>query len=341
MDSIKVKQKEIIAISFLISLLQNTPRLLEIIGLVSYSETYKTTPTPLGLSIRILFLFAYSWVVLQYNSNMNLSVKKFNKTISISTSVLVNGIILYVFTIFYFYLYHNLTGNPLSPRDQKIFLFILIILLLGLIILSKNLRYKLRRRADIQEKEQLRHENLQNELSALKNQVNPHFLFNSLNSLNSMIRDNKEATNFVNQLSYMYRYILQSGQQDLVSLKEELKFIDSYIFLIKARYRDKFSIEIDINKKWEQAQIPVLALQLLIENAVKHNEISDKNPLKVLVYTKDDNLIIENKIQPRNTFVDSTGQGLANINKRFYLLKQKNIQISNENNIFRIKLPLK
>lgn len=138
----------------------------------------------------------------------------------------------------------------------------------------------------------------------------------------------------------MYRYILQSGQQDLVSLKEELKFLNSYIFLIKTRYRDRFNIQIDIEDKWLSEEIPVLALQLLVENAIKHNEISESNPLSVKLYTEDHNLVVENKIKPRATFVDSTGQGLANIDKRYVLLKEKHIVISNANNIFKVKLPL-
>lgn len=341
MELKKVKQVEIIAISFLISLLQNSPRLLELIGVVSNSEAYKTTPTSLGLSFRMLFLFLYSYVILQYNANMSMSYKKYNKFLSISVSVFANGIIFMSFMTAYFFMYENITGGVLNARDKKIYIFLLVILLLGLIVLAKNLRYKLRRQADIEEKEILRHQNLQSELAALKNQINPHFLFNSLNSLNSMIRENKAATTFVNKLSYMYRYILQSGNQDLITIREELKFIDSYVFLIKSRYREKFSIDIDIEEKYETIKIPVLTLQLLIENAVKHNEISDKNPLKVSVFAKDEFLIVENKIQPRNTFVDSTGQGLVNINKRYLLLKERNIEINKENNIFRIKLPLK
>ena len=252
-----------------------------------------------------------------------------------------NGLILYVFFLFYFDLYDDFTGHDLYVRDEKLLLFILVILMMGLIALAKNLVYKARRQADIQEKERLAKQNLQNELAALKNQINPHFLFNSLNSLNSLIRENKEATNFVNQLSFMYRYILQSGNRDLVELKEELKFIDSYVFLIKTRYRDKFSIEIEVDDDVLTYQIPVLALQLLVENAVKHNEISNRNPLFVKIYHNKEFLIVENKIKPRSTFVDSTGQGLVNINKRYMLLKEKSIKISNENNIFKVKMPLK
>lgn len=214
------------------------------------------------------------------------------------------------------------------------------VVLVILIFIARILRYQIILQEDIAEKELLKQQSLQNELSALKNQINPHFLFNSLNSLNSLIRDNKKATTFVIILSFMYRYILHSGQQDLVTLKEELKFLESYIYLMKTRYRDRLSIQMDIEDKWLSEDIPALALQLLVENAVKHNEISEINPLKVKLYIEDNYLVVENKIKPRATFVDSTGQGLANIDKRYILLKEKHIVISNLNSIFKVKLPL-
>ena len=342
METKAVKQREILLISFLVSFLQNSPRLLELIGFLKYTkDSYITPPSTIYVVFRMFFLFGFSYVVLLYNTNLDTHFKKFGQYLFITSSILINGLILYVCSSFYFDLYDDFTGHELYVRDEKLLIFILVILMLGLIALAKNLIYKARREADIQEKERLAKQNLQNELSALKNQINPHFLFNSLNSLNSLIRENKEATNFVNQLSYMYRYILQSGNRDLVELREELKFIDSYVFLIKTRYRDKFSIEVLVDEEIMSYQIPVLALQLLVENAVKHNEISNRNPLHVKIFHDDDFLIVENKIQPRSTFVDSTGQGLVNINKRYMLLKEKSIKISNENNIFRVKMPLK
>jgi LytS/YehU family sensor histidine kinase len=224
--------------------------------------------------------------------------------------------------------------------DVSLLYFVYFIVLLIVVIISRNLRYQLIREEDISEKELLKQESLKNELEALKNQINPHFLFNSLNSLNSLIRDNKQATTFVNKLSFMYRYILQSGSQDLVTIKEELKFLESYIYLIKTRYRDRFQIDINVDENVLNKKLPALALQLLVENAVKHSEISETNPLLVKVYSEDDFVIVENLIKPRTTFVDSTGNGLVNLNKRYELLKNNNIIISDTNQMFKVKLPL-
>ena len=228
----------------------------------------------------------------------------------------------------------------MTSADTNLLYFVYVIITIIIMFVANILRFQSLREADLVEKEQLTRQNLQNELSALKNQINPHFLFNSLNSLNSLVRGNTEATKFVNKLSFMYRYILQSGDQDLVSLKEELKFLDSYLFLIKTRYRDKFSVEINIDEQWLNYTIPVLSLQLLVENAVKHNEISKSNPLEVRLYVEDNAIVVENIIKPRTTFVESTGKGLANISKRYQMLKQQDISISKQDNIFKVKLPL-
>jgi len=337
-----VKQTEILSISFLISILHNMPRILEFNGIINYtSSTLITPPTWSDVLFKVFFVFVFSYVVLQYNANLNRFLVRDNKYLSWLVPIGVNTFFLFAFLYLYLFSYPIVTNVDIKDRDERLLTFVMLLILFGLMLLARNLRYRIIRRSEMEEKEKLKQQNLQNELSALKNQINPHFLFNSLNSLNSLIRENKEATTFVNKLSYMYRYILQSGQQDVVLLKEELKFIDSYIFLIKARYRDRFSIEIAIDEKYLSYKLPVLALQLLVENAVKHNEISEKKPLEVRIYIENDFLIVENKIQPRTTFVDSTGQGLVNIEKRYQLLKGKSISISNENDIFRVQLPLK
>ena len=139
----------------------------------------------------------------------------------------------------------------------------------------------------------------------------------------------------------MYRYILQSGDRDLVSLKEELKFLESYSYLIKSRYRDRFTIDIEIDKKYYEKEIPPLALQLLVENAVKHNEISETNPLTVRIFYKNGFIYVENILQPRTVMAEGTGNGLMNMDKRYYLIAKQNIVITKDDNIFSVKLPLK
>ena len=139
----------------------------------------------------------------------------------------------------------------------------------------------------------------------------------------------------------MYRYILQSSDSDLVSLKEELKFLESYTYLIQTRYRERFQIDIRIDAKYLNEKIPPLALQILVENAVKHNEISETHPLRVEVYCKEDYIVVQNPIQPRSTLSENSGYGLQNLEKRYTLLKKNKISIQKKNDIFMVKLPLK
>ncbi len=334
------KQSLLIGIALLISVLVNLPRVLQLYEIVDNLAESFAQVTIADVIIRIAFLFAFSWIILQLNANWKLKYTNLHfVTKSIITTIL-NAVAFFSIVFLLIFIHEKVTGEIMNSPDRGLLYFVYFMVQLIAIFIARILRFQIIHQADITEKELLKQQNLQNELSALKNQINPHFLFNSLNSLNSLIRGNKEATTFVNKLSFMYRYILQSGQQDFVTLREELKFLESYAHLIKARYRDRFDINITIPETLLNEQIPALALQLLVENAVKHNEISESNPLRVKLYTEANYLIVENPIKPRATFVDSTGQGLANINKRYLLLKQKHISISDTDAIFKVKLPL-
>ena len=138
----------------------------------------------------------------------------------------------------------------------------------------------------------------------------------------------------------MYRYILQSGDRNLVILSEEVKFLESYSFLIKTRYRDCVTIDVQIDESLMTKKIPPLGIQTLVENAVKHNEISANNPLLVKVYTDNEYICVENPIRMRKTMAEGTGNGLSNLDKRYFLLNKKHISISNENEVFKVKYPL-
>ncbi|WP_299366406.1 sensor histidine kinase [Winogradskyella sp.] len=334
-----VKAPTLVTIALLISFLINLPRTLElyeVFGNISKSFDQVSVKDVLT---RLLFLFVYSLIGLQLNTNWKYRLN-YGKIVNSIFTVIAN-IGLFFGTVFtFFYSHQMITETTLAPSGKGISYFVYFTILVIVIFISRILRFQVIHRDDLAEKELLKQQSLQNELTALKNQINPHFLFNALNSLNSLVRGNEEATTFVNELSYMYRYILQSGQQDLVTLNEELKFLNSYIYLIKTRYRNRFVMDINIPKDALNRSIPSLALQLLVENAIKHNEISEENPLKVLIYIEDHMIVVKNKIKPRSTFVHSTGQGLENINKRYKLLKGNEIIITKQDEFFIVKLPL-
>ena len=283
----------------------------------------------------------YSWIILQFNINWKNSYAHLSFGLKTIITTIINFLIAFGILHILFNIYPFLIEDEVIVSGERTrFYFAYFVVFVILFSITRALRYQMLNRVQEIENDILKQKNLENELLALKNQINPHFLFNSLNSLNSLIRDNKEATTFVNKLSFMYRYILQSGDRNLVTVSEELKFLNSYIFLIKTRYRDRFEIEIDIDNRFNDKLIPPLALQLLVENAVKHNEISEENNLVVKVYSLDNTLNVENNIRPRTNFESSTQKGLSNLNKRFSILKNHEISVSDIGGKFKVTLTL-
>ncbi|MDX1759388.1 MAG: histidine kinase [Arenibacter algicola] len=341
MDTTKpVKQLEIIKIALLIAVLVTLPLTISLFRTTGFNKEIFSSELFVDLDLKFWFFFLFSWATLQFNTNWIYRIPK-RKSLVVWVLRLSGNIGILVSTILLLdFIYPYLVDKDVSNREEDFQVFIFIVVLIIIIFISRILRLQIIQRQSILENEHLKQQNLQNELSALKNQINPHFLFNSLNSLNSLIRDNKEATMFVKKLSFMYRYILQSGDRDLVPLKEELKFLDSYTYLIKTRYRNRFQIEIAIDETYLDRKIPPLALQLLAENAVKHNEISETHPLKVNIYSQEDCIYVENKVRTRTTLAEGTGTGLLNLYKRYYMIRKQQIIIDKQSDIFRVKLPL-
>ncbi|SDX43070.1 Histidine kinase [Lutibacter oricola] len=336
----KVSNFLIVVIAFSVSMLMNLPRGLKLFEISNTLESQNATISISDLILRVIFLFVISWGVLQLNANWRYQLKKSSLFFEIIITLIVHFVILYGSVKLFIFIFSALNEKSQTDEEIGFIYFGYVIVFIVLFFVAKILRYQVFREEDLLEKEILKQQSIENELTALKNQVNPHFLFNSLNSLSSLVRENKEATTFVTKLSFMYRYILQSSEKDLVTLKEEMKFLESYIHLIKTRYRDRIIINIDISEEYYKSKIPVLTLQLLVENCIKHNEISVDNPLEINIYIDRNYIVIENLINPKISHVESTGKGLSNINKRYLLLKEEHISISNLNNVFKVKLPI-
>lgn len=192
------------------------------------------------------------------------------------------------------------------------------------------------------EKEKLEKENIRSQFEALRQQLNPHFLFNSLNSLKSIIASNpKQAEEFIVQLASVYRYLLNHRSRDVVHLKEEISFIKSYIFLLKIRFEETLRVDLSIEKDLMESLIVPLTLQLLIENAVKHNVISSNQPLVIEISIVDEQyIVIKNKIQPRLEVEGSSNFGLYNLNKQYSFIAEEEITIQKLNDTFIVKVPL-
>lgn len=189
--------------------------------------------------------------------------------------------------------------------------------------------------------ERLKQETLLAQLEALKNQVNPHFLFNSLNTLTAIIpEDPKLAVTFVQKLSNFYRYLLQYRDQQLVSLDTEMSNLNDYIYLLQIRFGESLHWKMDIRKEDMHALIPPLSLQILAENVVKHNTISRQKPMTIHLETDGHHLIIKNPIHPKRQPEPSTHIGLANLSERLMLSLGSELQIEKTDEYFLVKIPL-
>lgn len=175
----------------------------------------------------------------------------------------------------------------------------------------------------------------------LKQQVNPHFLFNSLNTLKYMVESgDPQAVNFILKLSDFYRFTLESRKLDLIDLSEELKILEAYMYLLKARFENGIELSTNLPEKVHTSPIPPFTLQLLIENCIKHNIVSLEKPLQIRLYLDTDYLVVENNIQLKREPESSTGLGLENINQRYQHLLDREIVIEVTDSTFTIKLPV-
>ncbi len=186
--------------------------------------------------------------------------------------------------------------------------------------------------------EELKRNVLELEYASLKNQVNPHFLFNSLNVLTSLVGDNDDAVKYIKKLSDVYRYLLENKDKQTVKLSTELKFAEAYIYLHKIRFGENLKSNINISNK--NFTIVPLSLQMLIENAIKHNIISEDEVLHINISNTKDYIVVENNLQIKNEKEQSLHIGLENIKKRYSYLTNKEVVIEKNKNNFVVKLPL-
>jgi len=189
------------------------------------------------------------------------------------------------------------------------------------------------------QQEKLKREQLALQYETLKSQVNPHFLFNNLNSLTSLISTNPEkAIDFVKKLSEVYRYVLDQKDCELVTLETELKFLESYVYLQQIRFGSNLEVQINVSPK--NYKVIPLSVQMLVENAIKHNEISDRNPLTINIFTTDDQyLVIENRLH-KKAGSEGSGSGIQNIKSRYEFFTEKDLIIGISKDHFRVSIPL-
>lgn len=192
------------------------------------------------------------------------------------------------------------------------------------------------------ESEILQKESIKSQLLNLKNHLDPHFLFNNLNILSSLIeKGEKNSAEYINKFAEVYRYMLQNNTKELIILSEELEFIHSYLQLIKMRFQNALRFDVDIPSDKLDLTIPPLTIQMLIENCIKHNTLNEANPLIINIkYQEGDYLLIQNNITARRVKFQSNGSGLENIRNRYRFFTEKEVVIENNGALFKVLIPL-
>src|SRR5574343_47396 len=232
---------------------------------------------------------------------------------------------------------------PFNERGLFLSISITIGLLVSLILMAveTGLFFFREWKESLVQVEKYKTESAQANLENLKNQVNPHFLFNKLSVLSSLVyKDQEKAVDFINQLSKVYRYLLNNKSNELISLEEELKFISSYAYLLNIRYSPNLTIDMQISEDKKKLLLPPLTIQLLLENVIKHNEISSDSPLLIELKSSEKSLVISNKINRRISAEPSSKTGLKNIQKRYSYFTDLPILVNETESIFKVEITI-
>jgi LytS/YehU family sensor histidine kinase len=184
--------------------------------------------------------------------------------------------------------------------------------------------------------------NTQAQLQSVRSQINPHFLFNNLNVLSSLVlKDKNEANSFIEAFSKVYHYILRNQDKELIELQKEIDFLQPYIYLLQQRFPNGVELKTEIDDRWKNTFVVPVALQMLVENAIKHNVVSSSKPLEIKIKANGTNVLeVTNNLQPKINKEPSSNIGLNNINQRYELITGRQIKVSSNSNEFRVSLPL-
>ena len=297
---------------------------MSLITLVFGSIVYQFVHTPVAL-----------WFRQQYRSQRQILKRTL---LMLPVHILINS-----HTILLFFMLGGLLGFHRYPWERLPWCLLLGMMLNVVLVCINEGVYAFEQwESKLQETKELKKANLQSQFESLQQQINPHFLFNSLNSLSSLIEEDPEqARKFVDELGSVYRYLLRSNESELTTLAGELRFANSYFHLLRTRYGEAIRMEQAIDPAFEEYLLPPLTLQLLLENVVKHNVILPEQPVLVHLETRHDGrLLIRNNVQRRPVRAPSGQVGLANIAKKYSLLGEGEIEVSDDDQYFTVSLPL-
>jgi sensor histidine kinase YesM len=237
------------------------------------------------------------------------------------------------------YYFEKKSGNIHRVENLGMEIFITLTITFLITSIHESIFFYQQWKVNFSKSVRLEKDNIEARYEALRAQINPHFLFNSLNSLTTMVEDNKPVVDYIGNLSDLLRYMLKSGEKELVLVRDEISIMNSYISLQKMRFPDTLNIKVDVPESFYHYAIPPLVLQMLVENSIKHNIISKENPLYIEIAANRDTITVSNNLQ-RKSGVESTGQGLINIKGRYRFFTSRKVEINEISDRFKVVIPL-
>jgi two-component system, LytTR family, sensor kinase len=321
------------------------PLLGVVIPFISGIITYKLYSVPELIASNLFFILT-SFVIWMGSYKLHVKIRPlytpswgpFPKIITVSASTALYGVCIGSISslIWYKFSHDIFTWNNFYK-----FIAVCVAAVLVFTLVYEILFLTKERELDSQLVDEMDKELTQAEMLALTNEMDPHFIFNSLNAMSHLILSNPmQAHLFNNNLAQVFKYFLKNKNQDLIPLKDELAFIDNYFFLLQIRYENKLQLQTDLNSDTDTVFIPPCAIQVLIENAIKHNEFSSENPLHIKIHMNRQYLVVANNVRPKPHSVNSTNIGLKNLSSRFKITCRKDISIQKNHSYFSVTLPV-
>jgi two-component system LytT family sensor kinase len=314
---------------------------------ILYDERLYTDKRIWFISFPLIFILGMgSWVMhYQYDHFIRTKYPELNQTSRrVGYKLLTNVLVMTPSVLIILWIYHsfNVLGYTLQKDDVKWTIIVGFSVNMIFETLWEVVYILDKFKESLSEKEHLEQMSIEQEFENLKSQVNPHFLFNCFNTLSSLItEDKKQAEYFLNELSKVYRYLLRSNEFGVATLETEMKFIDSYCELLKTRHGDGLQVRVEIDKKYATYILPSLSLQLVVENAVKHNVVSKQQPLTIEIFTTSGKkLVVNNNLQLKRQKEYSTRIGLNNIRSKYKLLRVDGFQVIEGEQNFMVVMPL-
>lgn len=317
--------------------------------IVSTADQYQIVSFESGYTFTadVIWFIVISWVVttlgIFISDKLPMKTYSIKELVRLWTLQILIGVLIFL-SLVIMTDYYLIDADYVAKDDWveiRQFLFIGVCLMIIIMVIHNGRKLIRLWKDSVYENSQMKEIMLQCQVASLKAQLDPHFMFNNYSVLGSLIKeDSEKASQFLERLSDVHRYLLSNLEHDLVSLAKEIQFLIDYFYLMKIRFGDSIQVDISVKPELLGMKIPPMTLQLLLENAIKYNKATKKSPLNIKIYGEEEYLVIENNLQLLNNLPHSSKLGLTNIRKRYQLVEDREVVIEQTESVFRVRIPL-